>query len=632
MKVQFLVASAAISFSLLASDTVSPVAVSGGGDLSQPATWGGTPPSSDSHVGFRAGVYTLSSDSLTVGSVSMRDWNVTFDFRSEPTEPVKTITLTKLCAGFGEFKSVFQYDYQDSKPQVLFRGGKWDCSRLQFDFVPFGSSTYYSSGYATAVLTNGCEITNVGGCNCAARICNSKVIVSDKSKLSVSGTLRLGYVGGTNNVLEACSGSTISASGLVRTDTSGGAPGHSGHYIDIHDEGTVFKVTGSERIDIGYDLCGNGLRVRDSAEFSAGSIDIILGRAAYSSGGNVFAPSNNWIDVLNGAALTAKNIKCQGSFERILVSDARMTLNSYLSLGESAKDGHDNRLTVTGAQAVFKSLESSDYDPFGNAGHHNTIVLSDGAQWRREGNSRFCFSSNNVFRVNGEGTLFDAAYHIVGTTNNYVFSIGNSDSAATLASCRENVLEISDGAEFRADHFFVHGVGHQVVVSNGTLTTGSIFGENGDQGYSIWMGRSSSSGQKLILKGACPKIRAQYPERARALMLAAGTTLRYEIPADGYVPGHVVIEQKEVYPTSGYVGSNEKLEIVCEEWAANANEKPSECILFRNPRGDLNEGTKSWFADQVAQMDLPKNVKLLFRGSDVILRRSSNQGIVIIFK
>lgn len=612
--------SSATPILLPAEDAVSPVCESGG-DLASPATWGGALPAESSHVGVKSGVYTLSK-SLSVGSVSCLGADVVFDL----TDADASVTLTAACVGYGGFSSVFQYDRFDRAPVAVFRGGKWNCSNLQLDFVAFGNRDYIGEG-ALVVLTNGCEMVDVKNCNCASRIYDGRVVVSDGSRLAVSGTLLLGYVGASNSVLEVASGAAVSVGDTLRTDAKSGSPCVSANYLDVHGKGSQVTVADG-RVDIGYDLCGNGLRVRDEATFSAEGLDVVLGRERFQE----FAPSNNWIEVLNGASLTARRLLCKGSFGRIVVSDACLSLADGLSLGTTALDGHDNSIRISGERASLSSKVDYSADPFGNLGHHNAILLSDGAHWRRDGDSRFMFCSNNLFRVAGSGTLFDATYHIGTQTNNYTFSIGNYDDDASQDACRDNVLEILDGGEFRADHFFVHGVGNRIVVSNGTLTAGSLLGENGDQGFSIWMGRGSkASGQKIVLRGRSPKIRAQYPLRARALMLGGGTVLRYEIPRDGYLPGHAVIEQKEIFPVSGCVGSKERLEVSCVEWA-KAEGPRAECILFRNPRGSLDEGTRQWFADQLPAEALPKNVKLVFRRSDVVLRRASSFGMCYVVR
>ena len=501
---------------------------SAGGDLADPAGWGVQQIPADAAVCLnKSGVYTLSRD-LSLGSVTLDASDVTFDF----TSGNRCLTLCKPIAGWGDCKSLFQYPHDRNRAVTTLKGGVWySPNRNTFDFVPLGNTTHASY---TVEVTDGCVITNVGDCTTAERISNCRVRFSNSAHLFTTGRLRVGYVSGTNNVLEIRSGSRVSVGGSLYSDQKYESFVYdAGDRIVVRDAGSALAVGGAETI-VGLDYARQKLEVTEGASLDAPQSRIIVGRNATST--------NNWVEISDGAVVRARSLLVRSSGNRIRLAAAS----------------------------------------------------------------------------------FDSSY---GSTNSYwETDIGQGDNGASvLSNCVGNVLEIVDGATFRADRFFVHGFGNTVVVSNATLMAGS-YERGGAEGYSVWLGRQTSSGNALVLRGRTPKVCPRYEGWAWPLMLQSRSVLRYEIPPEGYPDGFVPMVLNGIYAvsyssdSSTWTQQKEHVEIECSEWAARPVDEATELVLARS----LTSAARNWI--EAHDFGLPTNVICFVRGGDLVLRRAPRGG------
>ena len=225
-------------------------------------------------------------------------------------------------------------------------------------------------------------------------------------------------------------------------------------------------------------------------------------------------------------------------------------------------------------------------------------------------------------RVRVAGGELDCSF---GSTNGWQTAyVGPAEDHAGQAACRGNVIEIADGATFKADRFFVHGVGNRIVVSNATLEVGS-YEEGGKGGYALWLGRQVSTNNALVLRGRTPRVCARHPGFGKALMLGGSSILRYEIPPEGYPEGFVPMALNGIYPigfrhSKDWTPAQEHMEIACAEWAARAGDEATELVLARHIAGDA----RRWIEAQ--DFGLPGNVLCFVRGGDLILRRAPQGG------
>ena len=360
------------------------------------------------------------------------------------------------------------------------------------------------------------------------------------------------------------------------------------HLVDVHGANSLLQVGGD--FEIGRVNSDNVVRIRDGASFSVEgtSKSVIIG-----GGGR------HLLEVLNGATATVKGTKFSTCDNRILVSNATYTASWNFYLGTtSAVTG--NVMTVTGPNAAF----SWAGNVFG-AGSGNVFELSDGAAWRIGGVNVTLMggASNNVFRVTG-GAVLENLANPAGDKNFYIGSDNETNGG--------NTIEILDGANVRVERFFVRGVGNRVVVSNATLRASST------AGYGLWLGHgSNSSGNTLVVCGATPSV------TLNGCTLANGSTIRFEVPKDGYAADHVPVTTRALSPTST---ATEKFEIDCAAWAANPN-AVRKLVLMRTTT-DIASATADWILAQ--NSGLPEGIRLKVTDREVILKK--RDGLVLSFR
>ena len=621
----FAVLAATIAF---AEQSVFSVFPKAGGDLALQSEWGDVAkPTASDHVKISNGGTYLLSDDLSIASLTLTAKDVIFDF----TDGNKKLTLNTMVQGWGNVQSLFQYAHDLKHPTVIFKGGVWHSASAAntFSFVPLG--TFDNSHSHEVTLSDGCIITNVGTFYTSRRMGNTRTLVSDGSSL-YGNSMVLYDVSGTNNVLEIASGGSVNMSTGFACDLLFGNAGQEktasyflNDLVDVHGQGSVLNAYGSDAfVYVGQYAAGVGMRIRDGGALQATNLFVSA------NGGS----SNNWLEVIDGGRVSATAFRCVGHHNNILVSNSTFAVSSSydFSLGYAATS-HDNVMRVMGPLTTFSVPIGGKNDVLARNyfGYGNTFSLEDGAQWLpRKSQFSLCVMSNNTFRVTGSGTVFDNAKTSEDGTyySTYVGLDANdgSNSKASLSNSWNNVVEILDGAEFRANRFFVHGFNNRLVISNATLVTGSYEGADGNSGFGVWVGRGASSGCALVLQGSTPKIRATYATHARPVLLQNGAVLRYEIPREGYPVGHVAIQMKEL--TSAGWSDKNRIEIDCDEWAARRESASTKLVLFRGSANlSYSRDFVTWFNNQ--DLHLPPNVTCTLRGTDIVLHRRN--GMIISF-
>ena len=592
------------------------------GDLASAANWGDLPlPDASTHVTLtNNATYTLSAD-LSVGSIRLKRNNIVLDF----TDGNHTLTLNTMCSVWGSAYSLFQYANDYSKPAVTLKGGVWKSASdsNKFWFVPLGNN---GAGCThTLTITDGCIITNVGSYQICRRLKDTRNYIKGGSRL-YGKTMYLWEVSGTNNLLDVSEGAGITLSeayygdGIYDTNTRTWGYAQDVR-MDIHGAGSFMKVTGSSGTFVGRYSSGLGLRVRDGGSLE--TTYLMIGRCVTPSAKTGIAvSSNNWMEVLNGGSIVATLTQFYGPNNRLCVSNASFTVTTtsgsddLFSMGPGSTNCHHNSVLVTGPETSFNVYPQTGCDVMGRYGHHNTFILANGAKWLPKKNCMFFFGSNNIFRVTGAGTVFDSA--TTATNAYYQTNIGPAERNGDVwaSNTWNNVVEILDGAEFRANRLFVHGWSNKIVVSNATLTVGSYREGGKDVGYGLWLGRQTSSNCTLVVQGTTPKVQPLYPTYPRSLLLTSASVVRYEIPREGYAAGYAPIEHAWINPAS----TNSRFEIVCEEWAIRGPRNSRELVLFRGDRPlATTNGAGTWLAGQ--DLHLPPNVTCFFRDKELILKR-----------
>lgn len=549
-----------------------------GGDIASPTDWGQTVPgSSDDVVLPSSGTYELGGDvafkTLAAGSGAS---SLVFDFAKGGNH---TVTLHGTTA-----REVLKPLAQDDGTAV-FKGGVW-----KFNTPVAVTMATSSTKRGSVVFTDGCIVTNTAGFDVGFSSTLSRLDVTNGASIYANEAFNINEWGGSSNVLSITARGVVSVNADIRSDAADRTDRVSGNGFLVRGAGSKLRQTNSGAgIKIGYLCSGNWLRVEDGGECSdAGRL--VIGQTAQST--------RNEVLVRNGGTLSVNNLRFSSSNNKLVVSDAVFQATSSVELGNSASVT-GNVMRVEGSDSTFNFSKNM----FGS-GCGNLFELADGATWRLGGANIMSMmdgGSNNVLRVTG-GAVLDNTSEPAGNSDFWLNYENNT--------WENNTLEILNVATVKVERLFVHGVGTKIVVSNATLQASAT------GGYGIWLGRGSgSSGQKLIVQGATPRvILNEYKS-------STGSALRFEIPAEGYADGYVPVTARVLNPSST---ATEKFEIDCAAWAAKTGGK----LTLIRAETAFSQNAKDWIA---GASGLPSDCELVIENNDhdLVLRSPSKAATVI---
>jgi hypothetical protein len=235
------------------------------------------------------------------------------------------------------------------------------------------------------------------------------------------------------------------------------------------------------------------------------------------------------------------------------------------------------------------------------------LVLDNGYSAKTSGHTTYIRSPGNLVRILG-GSRLDFS------SENYASGRLNIGSSGGWEETRDNRIEVADGGILKTDSLFIGGFDNTLVVSNGTLVAGN------SETSALWLGYSyngTSSNVTLVVAGTNTVIRCEDPateDGVGILSMQYKSVLRYEIPKAGYARDHVPVVAK-----AATIESNCKLEVDCEEWAANGGITGNKLVLFRSPS---SKGISNLEKLVAACVDtLPPGVTLSIVNGDLVLRR-----------
>ncbi|MBP5543777.1 MAG: hypothetical protein ILM98_06865 [Kiritimatiellae bacterium] len=593
---------------------------SAGGDIASNGAdgWNGAKPGSGEEAKFtQAGTYTASGD-VTFGSVNFASDGLVFDLRSGN----RTVTLDGATPVVGPTAA---------NATTHLKGGSWSGTGMALK-----NSDHIGEGY-TLMLTDGAVIMDAGTFSPGWGLKNNSIVLTGGSEIHAN-NFYLHQWPNTGTRLDVGDGSKVYTTSAFMVQTSDAdAPGY--HLVDIHGAGSLLHVGGD--LNVGQRASHNTVRVRDGAKLevttSGKSLEMGSGwvvsdhhvleilnsatgevaKIAMNRGDNRVTVSNavlsatellignttrnqggNVVEVLDEAEATVGTTTFYTSGNSLLVSNATYTVGTGFSLG-SAATVTGNVVRVEGSDSTFNFSKNL----FGS-GCNNTFELANGAAWRLGGANIMSMmdgGSNNVLRVTG-GAVLDNTSEPAGNSDFWLNYENNT--------WENNTLEILNVATVKVERLFVHGVGTKIVVSNATLQASAT------GGYGIWLGRGSgSSGQKLIVQGATPRvILNEYKS-------STGSALRFEIPAEGYADGYVPVTARVLNPSST---ATEKFEIDCAAWAAKTGGK----LTLIRAETAFSQNAKDWIAEA---SDLPSDCELVIENNDhdLVLRSPSKAATVI---
>ena len=567
-----------------------------GGDLASTETsdWGGiVPGASDNAIINQAGTYTLSDD-VTFNYFRVKSNGSTFNFSDHK------LTAQLLVENVENAYNVFS-------------GGRIDANSA------YVRSAYNANGMTT-VFKDGCIVTNVANffatsCNGATSCSYSKTEIAGGAKFYV-GCFKI-YDGGGNtiyahdNTLEIYDGGQLYVTNRIYSDVNepDSPPSYGGQSLIVRGSGSLLRDDSTSQATLGHKCGSNKFRFADNA-------------TAYFRTGVQLGKGMNSILVENCATCNLVRVNFQSSDNVVSVSNAVLNCSRVQSgnpLFVYSADASNNLFRVYGSDTSL-TLGVNTGDFFGNSNSgYNTVSFEGGATWY--GGSRTCMMArthNSVFRITGEGSS-------VGSTGAHFYVGDNTTDSSAVATFNSvsNRLEVLDGATLNAKRMIVMGVANTLCVSNATVnvdrnedTTGLRIGYNQPSGY------SDSTNCVLVMQGVTPKIEIQSADSGNgACWFANGSTLRFEIPREGYADGYVPLTTNSKF----LMDSGSKLEIDCAQFVAHTGGK---LHLIHAEGGIVNEAQ----AILNACATLPEGCEIIVGDKDVYIKSRKCIGFVLMYK
>ena len=543
-----------------------------GGDIASDGAdgWNGAKPGSGQEAKFtQAGTYTASGN-VTFGYVNFATDGLVFDLTSDD----RTVTLDSY-VNIGDSDTSPVVGPKAANATTELKGGAWTGSGMTFKGI--------GDGY-TLRLSDGASITDAGTLSLGHSLRSNSIVLTGGSEIHAN-TILFHRWGGTNAKLDVGGGSKVYSTGAFMVQQNGSVNFAGYHLVDVHDAGSLLQV-GAD-LNLGQWNSDNIVRIRDGATLSVESTKVRM------AGGG-----SHLLEVLNGATATVKTIEIASTGNRVFVSNATCTASTNIQLGNAATVT-GNVMRVEGQTAVF----NCPGNVFG-LGCGNLFELVDGATWDIGGTDIMLMSgaSSNVLRVAGGAVLANTNAPAAAAR----LYIGSQDTALGY-----NRIEILDGAMVNLEGCLIRGVNNAVVVSNATLRIDGT-------GYGIWLGHgSNSSGNKLIVQGTTPSV---YVKEYKS---SHGSTIRFEIPAEGYAEGYVPMT---MMLDSALNTATERFEIDCAAWVANPD-AVRKLVLMRTTT-DITSAQADWILAQNA--DLPESVRLKVTSREVIIQKRG--GFILSFR
>lgn len=587
------------SCSVFATDYQFP---SGGGDLADLSKWqesypgmAALPSSSDAVKLGSSSTYTMSAD-MTVGSFTFNSKDAILDFAASGNHTLKVMNSQSAFCGYGG----------------TIKGGVIDRNAQAF--------FWFQANDREMETVEGCVLTNASSfCVNVWGTSNGKLHLKGASKIyATSLTVNSGLASTTSggSLLDVSDGSKVVTTGdwnysdaTAKDDASGA------NALVITDEGS--SVTMSGRYINGYHTHGNVLKVSDNGVFSAKALNV-----GYLDGQH-YSNSNKLIVVGGTVKVTGGNLACYGDGSVIAVTNGIVDFKdkSYSYSGSGSVNtridivnstwrcngfavGKAVDLNVSGASTVFESSEKF----FGlgqNQASGTHICFDDEFNWRPDIGYGYYFmedSTNCSLTVRNAATF--SAWHPANSDYDKIVFCGSSADHYGSG----NAINAFSGGVIRGDSVQLSGRNNVLVVSNGVVSGSS----------SIQIGPVSwSSNNTVLVQGRTPRILS-----GGNFYLWNHSTLRVEVPAEGYAADHVPITANAFYLHEG----NCKFEIDISRFLPKDRAE----LTLMSFDTDLTSEQQAF----LLAAELPPRYSLLVVGNrDLVLKaKGEKKGFMLIFR
>lgn len=584
----------AFGFAALAASVVqAAVFPKEGGDMASADDWGGALPPATETVGFtKAGTYTASAD-VGFNAMTVNVDKAVFDL----TDGNHTVTL----AGANPF--IFYPPKNGSTLEM--RGGKYTFSNGSANF----RAIRVAKSNCRRVITDGAVVSGIGNLYLTSDLSpiGATLVISNYAKVTANEFRNSNNAMAVSNKLDIADGGQLELATRFYSETCGGSSSvyagmFAGHQIDIHGKDAKLVANGAAQCFAGNAQHGFEMHVRDG------------GSALATNGGFTFgngSSTNALCEVVNGATLQAKNFYTRADGCRCVVSNSTFTASANLEIGQGA-NASNNLLRIYGPQS--KATAAGMF--FGNGGHHNVISVEAGAEFAGTPENMLTNGHHCVLRLTGEGTRFGNSKG----TGDFYWGCAKS-VLGQVQNSYSNTLYVGDGAKLEVARCVIAGQDNQLVVSNATVNFC-------DDSVGLRVGYNNArvkDGNRVVLQGTTPKIYSV--ATANSFWFQNNSTLRFEIPEEGYAEGHVPIE---LTGCSFYIDvSNSKVEIDCDKFVEKTGGKLH--LIHSKNKIDTSSSNniKSYLLNQVK---LPAGARIIVDGGDVYLKSPKRTGLTVIIR
>ena len=507
-----------LSGSLLAASRLFP---SGDGDLADLSRWQVSYPSLTELPGTAdtvqlgsSSTFTMSSD-MDVGGFTFNGKNATLDFASSGNHTLKVRnTQHAFCAYNGTIK-----------------GGTID--RNGQDFYWFQTSDKETTVTDSCIITNagtfhvnvwgnsGGKIHLTGG----SRIYANVLVLNKGNSGSTSGRSLLEVTGGAKVF-------TMNASGWSTSENTAKDIASGGNVLSVSGSGSSVTMTGN--YGNGYDCNGNSLYILDEADFS--SKTLYVGRSA--SSGSHYSNSNRLVVVGGTLSMTGGSLYCYGDGNVIAVTNGTVNFKNktYSYDGGSSSNTKIDIVNSTWKCASFNVGKNVDMHISGASTVLETTETHFGFGASAAVGAKLCFDDGFTWRPNiGYG------YYLMQNLTNCALTVQNNATFSAWDSANDtydriifgglsganngvgNVIRVLSGGTIQGKTIELNGRDNLIVVSNGVVSASNYIQFGGGNNTVVVRGRTS----RLSAVGL--------------FYLWNNTTLRVEVPEEGYAPDHVPI-------------------------------------------------------------------------------------------
>ncbi len=568
-----------------------------GGDLADPAKWGGTLPGpADKAIINQPGEYNCSSNEIAVAQIKVSGPAGDYKFYfSDNATTVKLATANH---------PLDIWSTRTGKLKVYLKKGIWD-----FGGVEFRGQEKQGTLFLTETV-----ITNVAGFYSAYYTANNSGLYMYSGAQIFSSEFRLANKDTVHAGLHLYSGSRI-VTGQFYSDTNHNTPGTAADNVsEINGEGS--KIDASDVV-LGFKTSRNRAYIENGGEWIArGSFRL----------GNSNISHTNLLCVNNGTLTVAgaMRISDQSTANAFVATNSTIAANAITNNGIRSVIDFQN-CNVTANEFVpflWSNTYGGGHVRFGGA--NSSIALGNVTALKSGGHLDFDDNIAITWPATFSQWMKSCTNCLVSVTRgaNVTLPVAMYIGYTNDRFSHDNRLEVLSGGLLTLPELRTFGTNNTVVVSNGTIrATDNYF----IVGYSRTATDVPPHGNSLTMQGNAPRVEAP------SFWIRGDSVLRFELSATGYASGYAPIVSEGVvfHPTA-------KIEVDYADYLMAGGGEVTLMAFDTEVPDSSGVSFAQWITDQNAAMSLPPGCRLRLRSDEngyrVVFKAKRPAGIVVNFK